>query len=418
MTEKFPDIDADLARVSFRRPILDDGSLGDGPYTMLSETTMEDVRDQRRWGIITEAVRRAVISDSEARELVKQGVGLITGEQVPTEFIGRMQGVAQVNRAAQIAGRGFLGRLALPSVPETAIGKDIRHTPHLDSDQHGIAKGLLELALAHYFEHGRYEKVLQRIQKNAEGPGTTMAEKRLLAQRYRFARDVKLLGLLAEMVNEIPEYHANGEDMEARLKSGTQIVLTRDAYTDDPLLRDPLQWLGRKQLKDRVYRARIGEKDYILKERKTDRHTDTKEKGHQPGNTSRQEFEVAKQMSKLPTSSIGGITVTWEKPLGYVEFPDGYQFCLFEDAGSIIPGDVDSQRTAVTKLGQAIIAHEEAYTAEFKQVQAAAAALLQERLDLFNPHNTADKVAGQSKHAGLPLKSENSIQSNSFFFQG
>jgi hypothetical protein len=56
----------------------------------------------------------------------------------------------------------------------------------------------------------------------------------------------------------------------------------------------------------------------------------------------------------------------WETPVGYVEFPDGFQFTLFE----YIDGDMATEESAAEQaLEKIIIDNKEAYAEEYQEVQ-------------------------------------------------
>src|SRR5690606_17465649 len=117
---------------------------------------------------------------------------------------------------------------------------------------------------------------------------------------YRYARDVKLLGLMSELQDQpVSDLAPKDGLVTHEFKSGTKLVMTSEAYQANPSLLDPKTWEKRRQLKDRVYVVTVGGAEYIMKERKTDRHTDVKRSGHKDGLSSHQEFEVAKEFADL-----------------------------------------------------------------------------------------------------------------------
>jgi Fe2+ transport system protein FeoA len=117
-----------------------------------------------------------------------------------------------------------------------------------------------------------------------------------------------------------------------------------------------------------------------MKERKTNRHTDTMEHGHIDTITSEQEFKVARKLSELGTVKQGDIQVKWETPLGYVEFPDGYQFCLFKSEPNL-EAEVDSSYLTQS-ISQEITKSMDRYQTEYDDVSQKAKEIYKNRKDL------------------------------------
>lgn len=147
---------------------------------------------------------------------------------------------------------------------------------------------------------------------------------------------------------------------------------------------NPDAWQKRTQIKDRVYNVEVDGKSYIMKERKTARHTDVMAQGHRPGLTSAEEFAAAHTFAKLGTVRQGDIQLRWEKPLGYVEFPNGYQFAMFESE----PG-LDAHYP-LEQLVQEIVSNRDQFQDEYTQIAKQAKAIYEERTDLvkhLDSHN-------------------------------
>jgi hypothetical protein len=136
---------------------------------------------------------------------------------------------------------------------------------------------------------------------------------------------------------------------------------TTDVEQRTDLLR-PHLWERRRQIKDRVHEIFIGERYYILKEKKTSRHTDTKKHGHKEGRTSADEFAVAKHFKENGKLSQGKISVDWERPIGFVTYPDGFQFSVFEYEQDLISDNMPS------RLAEEISAHREQFEEEYKLI--------------------------------------------------
>ena len=196
--------------------------------------------------------------------------------------------------------------------------------------------------------------------------GITAQERLMIAQRYRFARDVKLLALQAEIAG-LRENIQIDDGGEAVLPSGTSIRINVEDETRRQELLNPQNWQKRRQLKDRVYEIQVGPSKYILKEKKTARHTDTKKHGHKPGLTSLEEFQTAQHFQENGVEQQGSIKVDWENPVASVTFPDGFQFTVFEHEDGLL------EESSITQvLAQEILEDREQFKVEFVAIQAMA----------------------------------------------
>ncbi len=296
-------------------------------------------------------------------------------------------------RLARFMGRTLGSVLELSPVPDELLTPDLRHAPSLRRKEDAI--DFLTRRKSDHSEY--YDDLLQETRERVEqSPGVTQAERDLVARRYRYARDVKLLGLMAEL-QEQPVGSTEAKDgvITHELKSGAKLVMTSEAFEASPTLLDPQKWESRRQLKDRVYVVTVDGKEYIMKERKTPRHTDVKEHGHKDGLTSQQEFEAAKEFGDLGIIRQGDIELRWEKPLGYVEFPDGYQFCLFESEPDLETGNPTYQ------LAREIMDSAEEYAEEFGQTRERAKQIYDERKDLLWGLDARDAAATKPKRFAI-----------------
>ena len=166
--------------------------------------------------------------------------------------------------------------------------------------------------------------------------------------------------------------------MSAELNNGTQVVLDKGALETYPALADPSQWEKRIQLKDRVYEVTIAGKSFIMKEQKTSRHTDV-HADHVTGAASRDEFAIAKTMADTRVTVHGDVRLEWERPVGYAELPDGYQFCLFKK----VEQAMDYRISTIGKVAEQIKQREGAYAEEFATTLERINELRQLRPDLF-----------------------------------
>ena len=215
--------------------------------------------------------------------------------------------------------------LNLDPVEDDLIRPDIRYAPRLQTPEEIIGRLLL-------FCDENDLKFQSAIEKHLSDEtfhkGITEAERVIIAQRYRFARDVKMLALMAEMYS-CQDLISTSKD-QITLPSGVQI----HCEIDDPIKKqeilNPIFWNNRKQFKDRVYKISVGTNEFFLKEKKTARHTDTRSDKYRffPGATSFEEFGIARHFQDNCILEQGMIKLNWETPLAAVTFPDGYQFAI------------------------------------------------------------------------------------------
>lgn len=367
------DVEADIADLPFRTPVIDGLSKEDARE--------REERVNNQWTTVTGIARAAILNSPQVREAMAGLSVLPLSESLPKNAIDTL---SQVDSRASEAIRqmGVLGSyVALNNVPDEAIGKRLKGATPLRTKE-TVVKDLVDRKTG---DPAGYGTALDQWRKYlAEDPGITETEKELVARRYQFGRDTKLLGLMAEMhdTTAIPE--RSGEDglTTIRLESGTKVVATNEAYEEKPGLLNPEHWKGRRQLKDRVYSVKIGDESYIMKERKTGRHRDTHDNRHIDSLSAREEFETAKEFADLGTIKKGNIRARWEKPLGYAEFPDadgkGYEFVLFEK-----DPDVD-EKLLPTTLAQEILRAQESYKEEFEQAKQRAKEIYETREGLLD----------------------------------
>lgn len=394
------EVEADLAGIPFREPVIDNKTVydivpGEDFSALRSRVSADEAareeqhaRIERQWVVLTELARRAIIALPDESKWLADIMATPLSEDLPRKTVAklaetdpRIAGFAEVTRNTL----GYV--LGLDSVPDELFEPDLYNSPALYRRE-DVVNALT------YFKNENlpdaYRDFLQGAQKQVEcSPGVTPAERDLAARRYRYARDIKLLNLMAELKEQpVVDREAKDGTVTYELRSGTKLVMTSEALEANPMLLDPRKWESRHQLKDRVYIVVVDGKECIMKERKTPRHTDTKKHGHIDGLTSQQEFEVAKEFSDLGTIRQGDIELRWEKPLGYVEFPDGYQFCLFESEPGL---ETDAPQY---QLADEIVDSAEEYAEEFAQVKQRAREIYNERKDLLWRHRDSDVIAG------------------------
>jgi hypothetical protein len=367
MSEQTRDIDYDLASLSLREPFVEG---------VASEE--QRVAIDRRWQIVTEAARRAILGEDSVAEVAAHHVTTGLSEQTPKHFIQDITAASSaVAKTKRRAGAMLDNHLELPSIPEEYIPYGIKQWgPYPTQDE---ARKALETA-----QPWAYEYELGRIRQRSEKKGLTSEEGALVTDRYRRARDVKVLAMIAEFAKEKPVFAERDGLAVAVLESGMQVAFTAEALAADPKLTDPSEWRARRQIKDRVYEVTVGDKNYILKEKKTDRHTDvfidyeTDTVGRE-SNSSKDEFEIAREFSSRGTSHDDELTLDWEKPVGFAVLPDDYQFSLYEK----IEGAADYNMATLRDIARAIAARPLAYSNEMQHTKAAIGTLVAESKGRF-----------------------------------
>lgn len=341
------DLQARLDRIPFRTPVDDNDD-------------RDPKKVDKQWRATTEAIRRAVLTNPDTRSGIIGFIDRPLDEKLPDEVLNKITEVDERTKRFVGMGSAVMELLKLDSVPAELIDPDIKKAPDLVT-RAGVERMMKIYEKAGFDTRQRVEGLREEVLKQ---PGISKAEKNLVATRYRYARDVKLLALMAEL-HDNPFYASEPDNdgvVSYNLPSGTKLGMTTEVVETIPTLLDPQHWESREQLKDRVYRIVIKGKSYIMKERKTSRHMHTMRSGHWDGLTSAQEFRVARHFSELGPVRRDDVELHWEKPLGYVRLPDGYQFCLFEEESGL--GYNFSEQ-----LEQEIMASKEEYAEEFAKIQ-------------------------------------------------
>lgn len=313
----------------------------------------------REWRLVTEAVRRDIVANPNLSRALVTFIDTPVAEELPGRFVEeagacdpRIKRLAR--RYSSIAGKF----MALPAVPPDEIRPDIRHAPRL------VTPEAYRLHLERTY--GDDAAMIEELSADFEQSytfniGMTFPETEMVAQRYAFARDVKIMALGAELALNT-QITVNQND-EVITPGGVQIITGEVDPGEIGALLQPSQWVARRQLKDRVYEVETARGKYILKEQKTRFHTDTKKGGHIEGARSKDEFETAKHFNENGTVKRNGIQLSWERPMGVVTFPDGYQFALFEHEGEMV-----SDREIVSKLGKSIMGRKSQFAEEFERI--------------------------------------------------
>lgn len=347
--EILPEVRDEVASV-VRAPVVSDATLIDGE------------RIDREWLIASEHIRRGVLSSSETRSALIPFTRYPLSEDLPGRALHAVPALSATLKKLSVLDRV----LALPSVPDEAIIPDIHYAPDLPDREFQARR------LSHIKREGGESSYDTHLEDLAErgGVGLTDTERYLVYLRYRQARDVKLLAFMAELSEEPGSLEVIEGDLVGRtLKSGVEMVMTAEAASADPSILNPTHWQGRKAIKDRVYAVTINDQEYILKERKTAKHYDTAWRGHVDGLTSKEEFNAARHFASLGTIQKDDADFHWEKPVGYVAFPDGFQFCLFESEAGMEKAAWIDQGHIVEDLADAIIENGHLYEDEFAQAK-------------------------------------------------
>jgi|GEM_PF-5125086 len=295
-----------------------------------------------QWNIITETIQRQMKSNSALRQALLAFISNDINEGTPLQFLTTASRVD--TRVARIVDRyrdGVIAYLSLPEIPEyllepyipVPLYQDILEIRNqIEAEEMGARNGR---SLEEVYGAVR-ARVLQYANDNSAWvTDITHQEKELVVTRYRFARDCKLLALESDLQNK----PLRGEEGIWTTNNGV-VIGTNSQYAADVLrLLEPNTWQSRTGIKDRVYEIVIDGKHFILKEKKTPRHTDVKQDMFSfiSGVTSKEEFTIGEDMTMYGNHNVDNLSISWEQPIGYVTFPDGYQFVVFHKIENLNP---------------------------------------------------------------------------------
>ena len=217
----------------------------------------------KQWRLITESVRRRLLSDSKIRDLVLEFSNVAVSEDLPKKLLDRLSSDEVISSLRERFSSQLQSYLNLDPVEDDLIRPDIRYAPRLQTPEEIVGRLLL------FFDENdpKFQSAIEKhLSDETFHNGITEAERVIIAQRYRFARDVKMLALMAEMYS-CQELISTSED-QITLPSGIQI----HCEIDDPIKKqeilNPIFWNNRKQFKDRVYKISVGTNEFFLKKRK------------------------------------------------------------------------------------------------------------------------------------------------------
>lgn len=384
----------EAAKAASRQPILDRKNFAkyfDGEYPMSSINR----ETNRQWVQLTGIIMREMHTNPATRDILKDYIKIPLSEGIVMELINKLGEVSPDIEQAWKQSDKLEQFLSLPSVPEEVFVDNIeggtgqiRNARILEDPK----KMLMRLENEVRSEMGEYQedpedstadkikeeeltkRFLQKIDDGEYKKAITCEEKALVIERYRMGRDLKLLMLGAELAEQDELETDQGDSIknkgnrfigrlkrifsadkplqldeesgiaEVNLNSGINIGLCSDNRTLAKDLLNPKSWISRRGEKDRIHFAEVGDSstvlsnekvNFVIKERKMKRHRDTKT---EVSNDARTEIAIALEMQERGQSIEGQIKVSWEKPVGFVEFPDelpgsnrdSFQIALFE----------------------------------------------------------------------------------------
>jgi hypothetical protein len=371
-----PSVEEVFNSISVREPVID----GE-----IDKKSIEKI--DRQWRIATEIARRA-ISNTDVRTTLIGYNAKELSESLPNDAINKIANIDNsMSRLIKHSSEDLGVFLNHNEIPEELLKPDISHARSFTGIETEKERTYRD---KQYYTEDNFKQLLDRKKNNGIPEGITKAERKLVSKRYSYARDIKMLGLMAELHDQPIDASNIDEGLVMhKLKSGIEIgVVSQESDLLNSML-DVGKWESRRQIKDRVYAIIVDGKEYIMKERKTNRHTDTMEHGHFDGLNSKKEFQVAKKLSELGTIRKGDIGLKWEKPIGYVEFPDGYQFCVFESDPGLKKSNV-SFSSLQYDLEREILESKDRYKAEYDDVCLRSKDIYRDRKDLLSRYGFSD----------------------------
>lgn len=249
-----------------------------------------------------------------------------------------------------------------PFLRQPVLSPDLL-TPDLSFAPETISRETARKKLLEAAENGTYEFTLQSVNEAVQVDGVTYEEKQATATRYRYARLTKILSLAAGLANKPPELHVLPDGSWYGSVDGIQIGLHAECREDRVALLNPRTWHYAKQIKDRVYEVGIASKRYILKERKTNRHTDVPYGGYVESNSVQEEYAIGCRLHEAFLYTDEDISLRWEKPVAFADFPDGFGCTIFEK----IPKLETKFSTVFDDLVAAIQQHRSMYEEEWQE---------------------------------------------------
>lgn len=180
------------------------------------------------------------------------------------------------------------------------------------------------------------ETIITDTTRDSKRLGLSKTERAIALEKWRMGRDVKMLGLMSDLIDSPIEMIESEDYLIGTTSHGVELISNHHSSE----LLNPGKWESRRQIKDRVYEVFIDGKRYIQKEQKTKQHRDTMQGGKIWPMSSRDEFIIGKKLSEAGSIDKDEFSVRFEKPLGAATFPDGYSFAMFEFDESIADDDL------------------------------------------------------------------------------
>lgn len=375
-----------------------------------SETLNAESPVMQQWRLIIAATRKVMDEDPTVCTILSQYIYKDVSQELPRDTIRMLENITPDTRAKRTLS-GLINRyeaahlnpnsplsnlLNRPAIPENLVGKDIKSaTPYQDPNMR-INRYLSQLRESknrgdtndETYYRDSIRRTYEYAEANKDNTGTfavgiTKGEKYVLAARYRFAREIKMLAL------------------EAHLRThGITEIVTTDQENLNPEyknLLNPINWRDIRYLKDRVYELEFesgdesGTRKAIIKQRKTPMHMDNPKHGYLETRTSEEEIQIAAALSENETIA-NRVQVSFERPIGFVEYDDGFQFAVFEHIDKQLMGE----REAGEFIVKEIMENRPEFEQEFQKVRERVAQLIKEP-ELLANRNLGNRILHEKR---------------------
>ncbi len=336
---------------------------------VITDAEMQQYKRERvahRWqvvgGVMLHAIQKGEWDTTAGQSILAEPITEATPGRLVT---AAAQQSPLVRRALDIhpAVRSYV---EIPAVPDDMLGAGFNEfqqlvSPHdvIDAvygstgdDDPDMVLMLAKEQLERHQQHGSFRN------------GITKSERDLAYTRYPMARDSALLAIGAELQAN-PGLQPDQQN-RITLPSGSVITIVPGQEDAAAALLDVQQWRGRRTIMDRVSLVETASGKYILKEHKTKYHVHVPPPHVSPRSTA-EEVAIATELSQRVPTAGALASISWERPIGYLEVPNGFSAAVFAYEEGLIPLDkVNSQ------IEQAIRQHPEPYRAEFDTITAIA----------------------------------------------
>lgn len=192
----------------------------------------------------------------------------------------------------------------------------------------------------------------------------SMPEARFVHHRYEMGRQALLMSLGAVMCSNTAEAH--------------DLIISLPGQDPDSLL-NPTNWHDIRAFTSRVYSFETQGKTYILKEQRSNRHFGLVSDAEDlTPNTVAEEYALAREKKEKVHLDHPDLELEFETPLGYVEYPNGYGFSVYDFMPRNTSWGVQSS------LAQGITERKKAYKAEWKKLAIAVDSVLGHTRGVFS----------------------------------